>query len=163
MIRKIFLFIVLFLISFLSFTQSFEIETSKGIVKLVVPENLSIEEAYQQIAQMYLEERYDLQESLDIIDSLNKEIDEYIEKVSDYIEKVDNLNLEKDELIKLLEEKNKPKFISPFLLIGGGVEDINPYSLFVDIQAGIILFERWTLTTILEFPFRIGIGGGIIF
>lgn len=153
------LLLFLFLPSLL-FSQEFTVETSRGEQRLVIPEDMTLEEAYVQMAGLYLEERYDLEEALGEIDNLTEEVSKYIVEVEDLQREVDLLQQENAELRRLYEEERKPIFIRPIASIGAGVEDTMNYVIG---SFGIQLLEDWYATTDVQYPLRLGVSVGRTF
>lgn len=147
------MFVIMILISSSLFAQQqFTIETSKGPKTVEIPENQTPTEAFLEMAELYLEERWDHEETLkreenayDQIDRLNVVIDnlqEEITKLQDQLRKTEDL----------LDQALRP---DPFALrtmitygnnsVGGGF--------------GITLFESIGASLSAEYPlgFRVGI------
>ena len=134
--KLILIFIVLILLIFSVYGQenkTYEIETSKGIKVLEVPENMTLEDAYIEMAKLYIETDYLLNESLDELDNIKYEYENYVQLNNnintDYqnlINKYDNLTKEYNSFV------NKLRIICG---IGAG-SDINQKMTF-NLQVGI--------------------------
>lgn len=156
---KKFLLLFIFIPSLL-LSQEFTVETSRGEQRLVIPEDMTLEEAYVQMAGLYLEERYDLEEALKEIDDLTEEVSDYIVEVEDLQKEVDILQEENAELRELYEKERRSQFLRPVASIGAGIDDSFHY---VQGSFGIQLFESWFATTDIQYPFRLGISIGRTF
>lgn len=152
--------ILLFIPSLLA-AQTFTIETSRGDRTLTIPENMTIEEAYQEMASLYLEERYDLEEALDNIDNLTEEVEEYVVEVEDLQEEVDTLQEENEKLNELYEKEIRTDIVSPIASVGFGIEGDTSY--YGSVSVGLQFFESWFITADVSYPVRLGIGIGRTF
>lgn len=115
--------------------ESFDIDTHYGEETITVPEGTSTEEALQDFARLYLEERHDY-------DLLEEEHEQVLERLEDYRERVDRLINNYDSLVEELERKE------PFqrnALLGVNYQ---PSTSGIDIQAGLglTLYENYDIT-----------------
>lgn len=126
------LFVTLILLIFFPLPASPEggrsIQTSRGEVKVTIPEGMSAEDAFYEMAALYWEERYDLEDALAQIKKLNISIDEYVKAVGDKEKAL-------QDQIKIF---NKLKF---GLVFGAeyGIKDTFPEITF----GGSMLIKRW--------------------
>ncbi len=150
---------IIFIVFFLFPLGAYEIETSKGIKTVTIPEDKTMEEAFLTMAKLYLEESYDHGELLEETEKLTEEIEKYKtlvqEKENLYIEQLENYN----DLKKTYEKTLKPEGIIPSLNIGMqySLEDTSKH---FHVQLGVILFERINFYTIVSYPPSIGISLG---
>jgi len=150
--------LIFIFISSVLFSQEFTIATSKGEVDLIIPEDMTLEEAYENMASLYLEERYDLEEALAEIDKLTSEAEEYIEEVNRLEEEVDILQNDNEELQDLYDRETRDEAISILFDIGFGIE--SDLSYFLSTSFGVQLFDTWYGQIQVSYPIRIGLSLG---
>lgn len=160
-LRVFFLICNLLFLSSLAVSQEFLIETSRGIQRVVVPANMTIEDAYLTMAQLYLEERFDHEETLSSVESLTQSVEEYVAEVQKLNEEVDNLQSDNATLISMLEESNKTDNMSILGSISLGTQQDRSY--YGQAAFGVLLFEQWTVQGEVSTPLRFGIRIGRIF
>lgn len=153
------LLLIIFIPSILA-AQEFVINTSRGDVTLAIPEDMTLEEAYKEMASLYLEERYDLGEALDTIDELAEEVREYVAEIDTLNDEIDNYQEEVERYTSLLEEANKPRLITPIASVGGGVTESFYYG---QASFGVQFFENIFVTADMSYPFRLGASVGMTF
>lgn len=153
------LFLLLIFVSNLLFAKDFLIETSQGPERISIPTDMGVEEAFLEMAELYLEERYDLEESLDMIDVLTLEIKEYMFLVATYEKESIKLQNEFEELIASFEVENRVNVLSPILFFGTGIEPLSLKQYF-STRMGIVLFEQFYGLTEISYPLRFGISLG---
>lgn len=157
---KKFILIILFTPSLL-LAQTFTIDTSRGEVTLVIPDGVTLEEAYQEMASLYLEERYDLEEAIEEIDSLTEEIERYILEVEELQKEIDALQEENSILVELYERELRTDAFSPMVSLGFGIEGDTSY--YGSASVGLRFFESWFVTADFSYPVRLGVGIGRAF
>ena len=160
--KKLFLFVVisLFISSILS--ADWTISTSQGDKTLTIPENMTLEEAYQQMAVMYWEERYDREELQATVEDLTIKSEEYIEANTALRESNDSLIQNYADLTALYEEKLKTPWVKGLFSVdlGWGTPD-NRFN--GTLYGGILIKERVTLEAGLSYPWELHLKAGIIF
>ena len=133
---------------------SFVIETSKGEKTLTVPEGLTLEEAYSEMARLYLEEKW--------------AHEELIEQTNDLIEKSENYKtsseemtclyqelLEKyDSLVASYEKKTKKTFFIPLISAGLGY-NITQETMTYTAGFGIMIYEKMFFKTHISYPWEV--------
>lgn len=138
------------------YSTEYTIETSRGPQLVVIPEGTSELEAFLRMSKLYLEERFDHEDLLESIDPLKKSIETY----KDNYEKLDSLYKtaikDRDDLLDLLKEKNKIKIVKPSFGISATLNETFSF------DAGIILLEKVQVSTILSYPYSIGIRIGVV-
>lgn len=138
------------------YSAEYTIETSRGPQTAVIPEGSTELEAFLKMSELYLEERFDHEDLLDSIDPLKKSIDTY----KDNYEKLDSLYKaaikDRDDLLDLLKEKNKIKIVQPSFGVSASLNKTFSF------DAGIIFLEKLQVSTILSYPYSIGIRFGVI-
>ncbi len=138
---------------------AFSIETSRGTKNLEVPEGFTLEEAYCEMAKMYLEERWEHEELIEKANALvesvekyEKELDILSKKNSALDERYSSLNERYSNLMKLYEEETKIPFMRA--LVTTGMNFYYTESVPVDITIGIgtVIKDKYILGT--EFTMR---------
>lgn len=159
------LFIILVLVFSLSLFASEEwtISTSRGDKTLVVPEGLTLEEAYCKMAQLYWEERYDREELQETVSVLTTKTEEYLEVNESLKESYSKLNSDYKELTNLYAEKTKTPLARWMFSMGvsGSLEKVEntSFSFFGGVVvANSVLFEAG-----ISYPLGISLKTGIVF
>jgi len=153
------IFLLLFIPS-LVFSQTFIVDTSRGPQRVEIPEGYTATEAFREMAVLYLEERYDLEEALEIIDNLTSEVEEYIKLVDRLQEEVDTLQRENEEYQVLLEDEMKPDFVKYVGSAGLGLTETSYYGT---ASFGLQFLESWFATIDASVPLRLGFSIGRTF
>lgn len=159
--RKI-LFIVLMIAFFLApaFSEEWVISTSQGDKTLVIPEGMTIEEAYQKMAQLYWEERYDREELQDTVATLTKSAEGYISKIEDLETSNDSLLSDYEELVSLYEEKTKVPWVKG--VIGADMGYAFDNSMTATLWGGVLLKERVLAEAGIRYPWALTIKLGVV-
>lgn len=151
--KKIIILIFLF-ISVLGFTQTYEIETSQGVRTITVPEGYTLEQTLIEIAGLYFEERYDLEELLQDHSELITEVEQYQEMVDIYREEIHELMEKYSELTELYEKKQR---MANFLFLPtAGIDYSNDSGVQGKFGIGLLLFQRAWIQLEIGVPYSIG-------
>lgn len=143
------------------FAQEWTISTSQGDKTLVVPEGLTLEEAYCQMAQLYWEERYDREELQATVADLTEKADSYIASNEELIQSETELIQNYKDLSSLYEEKLKTPWFRGLLSVDLGWSIPNN-QLNGTLYGGILIKERVTLEAGLSYPWELHLKAGII-
>jgi len=151
---KKFMFVALLLLLLQSaFSQTYIIETSYGEEELVVPEGMTMEEAYKAMASLYLEERYNLENTLDELDKVRASYKEYIESVKGYGTAVDNYEQTVEDLEKIIELTSEKNFY-PFWMAGLSFDLQGSYTL----SGGVgMKLKNWMVFGEIRTPLSVGL------
>lgn len=141
----------------IAYSQEYTIETSKGPVLVVVPEGLTLAQAYQEMARLYLEERYDLEELQIRVDELLLQLEKSFQAEANYYLAMQKLINDYQKLRSLYEAREKRDNFQ-FILYGG-------VSFFEDttirLGIGVLLFKKMWIGIDYEIPKEIGVTFGI--
>ena len=162
--RRIFLNLLLFIILILPLSaseQSWTISTSQGEKELIVPEGMTLEEAYQTMAVMYWEERYDREELQASLDQLAADAQSYLEDATASREALNELLLSYQNLVSLYEDKTTIPWVKGTLGMDFGYRVDNTFS--GTLWGGVILKEKVTLEAGLSYPWDLHLKAGVIF
>lgn len=136
---------------------AYTIETSKGPVELEIPEGYSLEEAYCEMAKLYLEERWDHEKLIVDAKELSDSVDSYIEENRKLREECTTLQNSYDRLVSLYEERTKVKLLQPFMGAHVGSDsEFNSMSFGLDF--GAIVLDRFITYTSVSYPWQITLG-----
>ena len=159
--KKLLVFSLVFSL-LLSVLGAYTVPTSKGDIELIVPDGYTLEEAYVEMARLYLEERWDHEDLIDKADDLTREIDIYIDENRALRESYSKLLKDYEKLNSLLEAKSKVVPVQGFLGINASFSE--RFSVLTpSLKAGVFLFEKVMLETSLGYPWSLGIGAGFVF
>ena len=162
--RRIFLSLLLFIILILPLSaseQSWTISTSQGEKELIVPEGMTLEEAYQTMAVMYWEERYDREELQASLDQLTADAQSYLEDATASREALNELLLSYQNLVSLYEDKTTIPWVKGTLGMDFGYRVDNTFS--GTLWGGVIFKEKVTLEAGLSYPWNLHLKAGVIF
>lgn len=138
--------------------QTFVVQTSRGEYPLVIPEGTTIEQAYIQMAELYLEERFDHEDLITHTQTLLRQIQDYKNSIIQYSQSQEILIGKQKELTSLLEARSKTTLVAPVL---GLQASYNFEAMQVSILAGVRLFEKIDLMTQLGYPLSFGLYLGV--
>lgn len=141
--------------------QEWTIPTSQGDKILVVPEGLTLEEAYCQMAQLYWEERYDREELQTAIDDLTKKTEDYLASNEDLIQSQTELVQNYKDLTYLYEEKLKTPWFKGLLSVDLGWSP-SSNQLNGTLYGGVLIKERVTLEAGLSYPLEVHLKAGVV-
>ena len=141
---------------------AYTVPTSRGDIELVVPAGYTLEEAYVEMARLYLEERWDHEELLDKSNELTQQVDIYVQENAQLRLDYNLLLDDYKHLAELLESKSKVVAVKG--LIGAGATFSESFSVMSpSLKIGALLFEKITVETYLSYPFSLGLTVGFIF
>lgn len=135
--------------------ETYDLETSKGTVELNIPAQEDLRDAYIEMAWLYIEERYDVEELLEENDVLiedNERLEEQLKKTEEELEETRAIA---DELRKQVD----PVFRNS---VGLGAGVVLPQEVSPQIWYGIVLFNTVQINVYAKYPFEIGLQAGII-
>lgn len=165
--KAILLFLTILCFSFTPLiAEEVEIEhpnPDKEPIALIVPEDYDdLKEAYIEMAELYIGERYDLEQCLDDQQVLLDNIDTIKSEV--IVELKEQLKKNEETLREIVKEKVKkdPFAIGVFLESGGVLYDseLKPY---VQCMPYVQLFETFNIGVEIGYPFSLGVGLGVQF
>lgn len=140
----------------------FTVPTSKGDVELTIPEHMSLEEAYVEMARLYLEERYDHEELIAATERQSTSVSSYIIANQELRKQYQSLLKDYNLLVESMQTEIKGNPLRGFLGIEVDFEE--KFSIMKpSILVGCCLFERFLITTRFSYPWSIGIGLGTTF
>lgn len=146
----------------LAFAQSFQVQTSIGTKTLVVPDGMTIEDAYVEMAKLYIEERADHEKLISQTEDLVEKAKKY-EEVSNELNNIKSDIIDKDnEIINLYKKLNQKRFLAPLFMLGVKTEGFKKVD-GVSIAAGVEIFERASLFVEMSYPWSIGLKAGVKF
>ena len=159
--RKLLVFSLVFSLA-LGCLGAYTVPTSRGDIELVVPTGYTLEEAYVEMARLYLEERWDHEELLAKADELTVQVDDYVRENESLRVQYNALLNDYARLAELLEEKNKLVPIQGILGIGATLSE--KFSVMSPtIRIGAFIYEKILIETQLSYPFSLGFSAGFIF
>ena len=156
--------IIGFILSLLGFgihCETIEIETSKGPQELFVPEtHEELREAYIDMAKLYIEERFDHEDSLNQIEDLFDQVDRAIALSRNATDLSQELVADLDKLQKAL---NMPIIFQMYVSLAVGKAFL--YTQFLDgFYVGLnvtgVILEQLLISIEYNIPARIQIGVG---
>lgn len=146
------------------FSQEFVIETSRGNQRLVIPEGASLEEAYKVLAVLYLEERWDHEDTILELEKLLSKSNDLLRDIERYKNKNEIVHQEKDILINMLELNSKKLLLRPFFSLGIGRFFENEFvKYYGSVSAGGFWLDKITTSIEMRYPLQVGLSIGIIF
>lgn len=140
-------------------STSFEVETSKGIKTVRVPEGETLEEAFKTVSVLYLEEKWDHEELIEETENLIKDTEDYKEKVNLTTKEKENLLKDYEDLKKLYEKEKRVRLFTPSIIFGAGFNVIKQTPT-AQIMIGGDLFERFSVFTSVNYPLSVGLNVG---
>lgn len=140
---------------------SYTIDTSAGPKTIILPEGKTFEEAYVEMAKLYIEEKADCDRLLKETEELTQRVKEY-EAASGDVEKLQTELIQKNEEINSLYAKiSKGQQFNFVVTAGLSVNNTFDKIVGMTVGFGVELFGRWLLMADaaypLSFTFRTGI------
>lgn len=136
------------------------IETSRGEQRLTLPEGMTFEEAYVQMAKMYLEERFDHEDLIISAQTLVKQVESFRHENLKLYDLYKEQQEQYKNLDSLYQEALRKRFIIPSMHLGA-LYDIEEQQVQVQGMFGVIVLERFSVHTLLQFPFAVGMSVGV--
>lgn len=125
---------------------------------VVIPEDMSAEEAFVEMAELYYEAEADLTDSLDREEALRQETDEYQGYVDDLINSYNDLLTQYRELSDVYERSRRPSPLLPYLGMSGGRSWGGEWPVYGGVEAGLAVYETTTVGLETSYaPFRLGL------
>lgn len=157
--KKLLIFLIIFFCCIPVFADTiYEIETSRGIQQVVVPDGYTEKDVMLTIAKAYYELNWDFEDltakSQVLIEDLNKYIADNKQLRSDY----DILRSQYEELILKFEQLSR---LTPLAGIAGVGFGYYKDTVYPSINIGVELYERFSLITsihLIDLQPAIGIG-----
>lgn len=143
------------------FAQEWTIPTSQGDKTLIIPEGMTLEEAYCQMAQLYWEERYDREELQDTVEELTSKAEAYITSNESLIQSQTELIQNYQDLSSLYEEKLKTPWFKGLLSVDLGWS-IPDNQLNGTLYGGVLIKERVSLEAGLSYPWEVHLKAGVV-
>lgn len=160
--KKFLIVIVLVLVGVGLFANSYTIETSRGTQILELPEGYSFEEAFVEMAKLYLEERFDHEDILVVVNDLNLKVEYYMKRVDELNTKNNSLSERYANLNDLYKRKAEKDLFKPSMSLGYVLNMTNMSSTYL-LSFGGTVYNRISLHTILSYPLGLGISIGVQF
>ena len=134
--------------------DTYMLETSRGTIELVIPAEEDLRFGFIDMASLYIEERYD-------VDELLEENDRLIESNENLQGRLDETEKELDETLELLEKVRSEN--DPILQnnVSVGVAMYSDQSLSPQVGYGVVLLDTISVSLFARFPFAVGINVGI--
>lgn len=167
-LRKIIIFLIMFVevicITNTAFAKDneFVVSGSFGTKTLIIPEGTTIEEAYVEMAKLYLEEKADNEKLISQLEDIIQKSNDY-EVTSLKLKSLqEDLNEKNKELIKLYQEITKPVLFSPLIDFGITTSEFKKID-GMSLGLGVEILEKAMLSCVISYPFSIGIRAGVKF
>ena len=149
--RKLLVFSLVFSLV-LGCLGAYIVPTSKGDVELTVPDGLTLEEAYIEMARLYLEERWDHEKLLEESALLTKELDIYIEENKQLRAQYNKLLTSYTKIDELYTELTKVKPMSS-IITGNASYDLVNRNVNLALTGGWCFYEVLDVTAGLSTVF----------
>ncbi len=122
--KKLLIFSLVFSL-LLGVLGAYTVPTSRGDIELTVPDGLTLEEAYIEMARLYLEERWDHEKLLEESALLTKELDIYIEENKQLRAQYNKLLTSYTKIDELYAELTKVKPMSSIITANASYDLVN--------------------------------------
>lgn len=142
--KKLLIFSLVFSL-LLSVLGAYTVPTSKGDIELTVPGGLTLEEAYIEMARLYLEERWDHEKLLEESALLTKELDIYIEENKQLRAQYNKLLTSYTKIDELYTELTKVKPMSN-VITGNASYDLVNRNVNLALTGGWCFYEVLDIT-----------------
>jgi hypothetical protein len=160
-VKKLFFLLLLILIIFPIYSeQVFFVDTSRGQQRVFIPDGMSEVDAFLEMCELYLEERFAHEETIIALKELNKDSENYTSQVESYKKEVKEVTNKYDDLVKAYENQNK--FFSPVFLVGVS-SNILTSEKMIQSSFGLSIKQSFIILLNLNYPFSIGFSIGGIF
>ena len=140
----------------------YEIQTSAGEKTLVLPEGMSFEEAYIEMAKLYIEERADHEKLIEQTAELVAKSKEF-EEVSAKLKTLQDELVQKNEEISNLYRRLNRVHPVYFLTTAGISTDTFAKVSSIDLGFGLELFESLVAIVEVSYPWCFGFKAGVKF
>ena len=124
---------------------AYVVPTSKGDIELTVPDGYTLEEAYIEMARLYLEERWDHEKLLEESALLTKELDIYIEENKQLRAQYNKLLTSYTKIDELYTELTKVKPMSN-VITGNASYDMLNKGINLSVTGGWCFYEVLDIT-----------------
>lgn len=141
---------------------TYTIQTSAGEKTLVLPEGMSFEEAYVEMAKLYIEERFDHEKLIEQTTELIAKSKEF-EEISVKLQALQNELVQKNEEISNLYKKLNRVHPVYFLTTAGVSTNAFAKIDSIDLGFGLELFETWVAVVEVSYPWCFGFKAGVKF
>lgn len=142
--KKLLIFSLVFSL-LLSVLGAYTVPTSRGDIELTVPDGLTLEEAYIEMARLYLEERWDHEKLLEESALLTKELDIYIEENKQLRAQYNKLLTSYTKIDELYTELTKVKPMSG-IITGNASYDLVNRNVNLAVTGGWCFYEILDIT-----------------
>lgn len=140
---------------------TYEIETKYGVEQLIIPDGYTVEDVLLIVAKNYYELDHEHDELLSKVDSLESSVKDYIEMNRKLREEYAKIIVDYDKLIKDLEGYARLSNFQGFVGAGGTYDFKKNFGL--ELELGMLLFNKFLLSVEVNFPFTLGLSVGFIF
>ena len=144
MSKKITLFLLIILLGIFSL-GAYTVPTSKGDIELTVPDGYTLEEAYIEMARLYLEERWDHEKLLEETSLLTKELNIYIDENKTLRAQYNKLIMSYAKIDELYTELTKVKPMSN-VITGNASYDLVNRNVNLAVTGGWCFYEVLDIT-----------------
>lgn len=142
--------------------HAFTVSTSRGDVELAVPSDMTLEEAYIEMARLYLEERYDHEDLIEATERQTTSVSSYIVANKELRDQYQDLLVDYNNLVEEMNKEIKSVPLKGF--VGMEVDFEEQFTIMKpSILLGGVVFERVLVTTRVGYPWSLGIGVGFTF
>lgn len=141
---------------------SFEIDTSIGKKTVVVPEGMTIEEAYCEMAKLYIEEKVDHEKLIAQTQDLIEKAQQYEEASQKVISLKETLIDYEKKLAELYKKLAKRPFVSPIVLLGATTSTFDKIDS-VSLSAGVEVSDSFIVLAEAHYPWSFGLNFGMRF
>lgn len=143
-------------------SMEFQVNTSIGIKTVIVPDNMTLEEAYIEMAKLYIEERADHEKLIEDTQAIIEKANSF-EVVSDELQTLKNDLIEKDNnIIDLYKKLNQKRFFTPVVMFGVGTDSFKQID-HLSFGLGCEFFESTSLIFEVTHPWSINLKVGVKF
>jgi len=142
--------------------QSFKIQTSIGEKTLVVPDGMTIEEAYCEMAKLYIEERASYETLAIQTEDLVSKAKEFEETSRKLVSAKQELADKEAQLADLYKKLGKTPMFSPVVLVGMNTASFDRIDAF-SISAGVEIYGSAVVLAEATWPWSFGIKAGVKF
>lgn len=154
--RLISFFLVFNILTLFVYGESYVINHQGREITLYIPDSYEeLRESYIEVAKLYIGERVDLEESLE----LNQELIDDLQIIKENLKEIEEEFLGYREI---MEEALKPKLFSNIITIGTTFDIING-SPSIKMGYGIEIREKYIIGFKAYFPLSVGVAMGVKF
>lgn len=138
------------------FAVEYTISTSRGPQVVVLPDGQDTLDAFLNMSQLYLEERFDHEDLLAASKKTRETLQVYLNKTQALTKLYEKALTDKSDLVALLEKKSKTQAVVPVFGLAASFD--NTFSA----DFGVLIFEKFQLSTVVSYPMAVGLRVGIL-